>query len=622
MNSDQHNMLFFRPDEAALSSPIVKLNDSCINKISAGEVVERPAAVVKELIENSLDALANKIEVSFANGGKTFIKVADDGWGIRKEQLKLSLDSHATSKFREGDLENISTLGFRGEALPSIAAISKLRLCSISRDTDQAYEINSEAGILEDFKPASRRIGTLVEVQDIFKNTPARLKFLKSDKVEGKAIFDIVRTIALAYPEVSFSLFDVTVPERRKVLLEVSSEDDEEKLYKRLKQVLGKRFSETCMRLSEETENYKLYGYSSLPTNAISTPINQYFFVNRRPLRDRQLIGWLRSAYYDFVPRDRHASAVLCLTCNKSLVDINVHPMKSEVRFEEPSKIRSLLHSAIKRALSENGLKRNRVLGYKAINSFKSTGGNSYFSNSMKAQPQNGLDMVLNTTETNQIDFNGSSQEWISGRVDDLEGSLEVPPESNILGVAKAQIHENYLISQTKHGLAIIDQHAAHERLVYEKLKQDWKEKRTEAQTLLIPEIVELNEIDKDLVLNFSDEMKRIGFEIESFGEGTICVRSIPAILTNDNLAELMRDVVQELIDHGTTEKLDSVIDALISKVSCYGSIRSGRRLNSQEMNRLLRDMEANPLSAQCNHGRPTFIELGLDEIEKLFGRR
>lgn len=615
-------MLFFRPDKESFRHPIIKLNESSINKISAGEVVERPAAVVKELIENSIDALANKIEVSFANGGKTFIKVVDDGWGINKEQLQLSLDSHATSKFRESGLTNISTLGFRGEALPSIAAISKLRLSSISRDAEQAYEINSRSGFSDDIRPSSRRVGTSVEVRDIFKNIPARLKFLRSDKVEGKAIFDIVRAIALAYPEVSFLLVDVTSPERRKVLLDVTSEEDDEKLFNRLKQILGERFSENCMLLSEETSKYKLYGYASLPTNTASSATNQYFFVNRRPLRDRQLISWLRSAYYDFVPRDRYASAVLCLTCNYNLVDINVHPMKSEVRFEEPSEIRGLLYSAVKRALSENGLKTNRALSFKATNSFKLTGKNPYIAESLPEESQNGLNFIMKSEQPHQVDFQQNAKEWMSGKIDQPEVDQEVIAQDRVLGVAKAQIHENYLISQTKSGLVIVDQHAAHERLVYEKLKLDWKEKRTESQTLLIPEIVELNEIDKDLVLGFSDEMKYLGFDLESFGEGAICIRSIPAILTNEKVVDLIRDVLDELIEHGTKEILDKVVDSVISKVACYGSIRSGRRLSSAEMNSLLRDMEDNPLSAQCNHGRPTFIELRLDEIEKLFGRR
>ena len=595
------------------SLPIRKLDELSINRIAAGEVIERPAAAVKELIENAIDAMASSISIFFSHGGKTLIKVIDDGHGIRKEEMKLALASHATSKLMENDLSNVETLGFRGEALSSIAAVSKLSIKSIHRESYEAAEINSFAGKSNEIKPAALSLGTTVEIRELFYSAPARLKFLKSDRAETQALFDAVKRLALSSPGIRIFLQDIT-KEPKKILLDLPKEKLEGQYFDRVEKILGRNFSENCVELLYENNGYTISGFASLPTNSHGTSINQYCFVNNRPVKDKLLLGAIRAAYFDFMPKDRFPAIVIYIKCDSNLVDINVHPMKSEVRFKVPKDVRSLVINSVKASLSRRGLKSNTVLSAKTLNSFLPrilSDSNNILINSQVSDGEQ-IDKQRDLTDDHS---------WFSGKVEEnleleLNNSNDLP-----LGVAKAQLHTNFIVSQTSNGVILVDQHAAHERITYEQLKLQFQMKRVESQDLLIPEIIELVGNQKEIILDFAELLLKIGFVVEAFGEKAVCIRSVPALLGSSDLRNLITDLIEELLVVGQLDSLERRLDAIISRISCHGSVRSGRKMNAQEMNELLRKMESTPFSAQCNHGRPTFIELKLNDIEKLFGR-
>ena len=599
----------------SVGQPIIKLDEVSINLIAAGEVVERPAAAIKELIENSIDAQAGSIKVSFSHGGKTLIKVIDNGWGIRKEEMKLALTSHATSKMHQTDLSSIKTLGFRGEALPSIAAVSKLTLKSRTTAASEATEINYCRGKFIEMKPVALSSGTTVEVLDLFYSTPARLKFLKSNRSETQAIFDTVKRLALSNPQIGFFLQDIT-KEPKRIFLDLPEEKAGNKYFQRIQKVLGVSFSENCVELDFQQGGHSISGYALLPTNSYGTSINQYFFVNGRPVKDKLLLGALRAAYFDFISRDRFPAAVMYITCDTNLVDINVHPMKSEVRFKFPKEVRSLIINSVKNALSKQGLKSNTVLAARTLKSFSSK--KPKFSDASTIRSN----INIGSSDTNHQMSLTKDREWFSGKVEE-DTALGMADQENFpLGVAKAQLHNNFIVSQSEKGLILVDQHAAHERVTYERLKSQFQLKRIEAQDLLIPEIIELFGNEKEIILEFADMLSKIGFVVEPFGEKAVCVRAVPSLLGLSDIKNLISDLVDELLVIGEIETIERRVDAIISRISCHGSVRSGRRMNAQEMNQLLREMETTPFAAQCNHGRPTFVELNLTDIEKLFGRK
>ena len=594
---------------------IRKLDEGLKNQIAAGEVIERPAAVVKELIENAIDASATSISISVSHGGKSLIKVIDNGWGIRREELKLALTNHATSKMDQGHLFNVTTLGFRGEALSSIAAVSKLSLKSRAEGELEAAEINSLSGNLKDVKPVALSSGTSVEIRDLFYSTPARLKFLKSDRAETQAIFDAVMRLALATPNIRFVLQDIT-KEPKKTLLDFPEEKLNGKYFSRIEKALGLSFSENCVELDSEKNGYFISGYVSLPTISSGTSLNQYFFVNDRPVKDKLLLGAVRAAYFDFMSKHTFPSVVIYLNCDLGHVDVNVHPMKSEIRFKFPKDVRSLIISAIKNSLLKNGLKSNNVLATKTLSAFSPSkipfrpgdnlGKSSHVYEDIGEKPQ----MIL-----------GDEASWYSGKIED-DRELDLATLENLpLGVAKAQLHASFIVSQSKNSLILVDQHAAHERITYESLKLQFENKNVESQDLLIPEIIELTENQKDIILEFSDMLAKIGVVIEEFGEKAVCVRSIPSLLGSTDVKTLSENLIEELLTQGRFDSIERHIYSIISRISCHGSVRAGRKMNAHEMNHLLRQMESTPFSAQCNHGRPTFIELKLGDIEKLFGR-
>ncbi|KHA50793.1 DNA mismatch repair endonuclease MutL [Sulfitobacter geojensis] len=600
------------------TQPIIRqLDDSAINRIAAGEVVERPASAVKELVENAVDAGAKRITVEYADGGKTLIRVTDDGCGIAPDDLPLALSRHATSKIDGSDLLNIHTFGFRGEALPSLGAVGRLTITSRAAGHEGA-EITVNGGHTGAVKPAALNGGTVVTLRDLFYATPARLKFLRTDRAEAQAIGDVIKRLAMADPFVSFTLRDVSGGGEGRNVFRVGAEQGDlfDALHGRLAQVLGREFADNALQIDAEREGLHLTGFAALPTYSRGSAVAQYLFVNGRPVRDKLLVGALRGAYFDFLSRDRHPAAALFLDCDPTLVDVNVHPAKSEVRFRDPGLARGLIVSALRHALANAGHRASTTVAGATLGAMtpEPTGARVY----QMDRPSLGARTAA--FEAQAPGFAETAGVW--GRVETpAEEVVQTADEDFPLGTARGQVHENYIIAQTANGMVIVDQHAAHERLVYEKLKNQMAANGVAAQALLIPEIVELSAGDCERLLDLSVEMYRFGLGIEAFGGSAIAVRETPAILGEVNARALLLDILDELADQNDSNLLQAKIEAILSRIACHGSIRSGRRMRGEEMNALLREMEATPHSGQCNHGRPTYVELKLADIERLFGR-
>ncbi|OAN96058.1 DNA mismatch repair endonuclease MutL [Sulfitobacter geojensis] len=600
------------------TQPIIRqLDDSAINRIAAGEVVERPASAVKELVENAVDAGAKRITVEYADGGKTLIRVTDDGCGIAPDDLALALSRHATSKIDGSDLLNIHTFGFRGEALPSLGAVGRLTITSRAAGHEGA-EITVNGGHTGAVKPAALNGGTVVTLRDLFYATPARLKFLRTDRAEAQAIGDVIKRLAMADPFVSFTLRDVSGGGEGRNVFRVGAEQGDlfDALHGRLAQVLGREFADNALQIDAEREGLHLTGFAALPTYSRGSAVAQYLFVNGRPVRDKLLVGALRGAYFDFLSRDRHPAAALFLDCDPTLVDVNVHPAKSEVRFRDPGLARGLIVSALRHALANAGHRASTTVAGATLGAMtpEPTGARVY----QMDRPSLGARTAA--FEAQAPGFAETAGVW--GRVETpAEEVVQTADEDFPLGTARGQVHENYIIAQTANGMVIVDQHAAHERLVYEKLKNQMAANGVAAQALLIPEIVELSAGDCERLLDLSVEMYRFGLGIEAFGGSAIAVRETPAILGEVNARALLLDILDELADQNDSNLLQAKIEAILSRIACHGSIRSGRRMRGEEMNALLREMEATPHSGQCNHGRPTYVELKLADIERLFGR-
>ena len=604
-----------RPNIGQPRAVIRQLDETAANRIAAGEVVERPASAVKELVENALDAGAVRIRIDYAGGGKTLIRVTDDGCGMTADDLPLALSRHATSKIDGSDLLNIHTFGFRGEALPSLGAVGRLTITSRTAGGDGA-EINVTGGKAAPVRPAALNTGTTVELRDLFFATPARLKFMRTDRAEAQAIADTIRRLAMAEPYVGFTLTDL---DTGRTVLQLDTEQGElfDALESRLARLMGREFTDNALRLDTVREGVRLSGYAALPTYSRGSSVAQYLFVNGRPVRDKMLLGALRGAYSDVLARDRHPAAALFIDCDPELVDVNVHPAKSEVRFRDPGVARGLIVSGLRHALAEAGHRASTTVADATLGAMQPepTGARVYQMDrtpSYRSAPAPGF---------------AEFQSEISGQITSAHRETgtpepdEHPPQYLPLGAARAQVHENYIIAQTETGIVIVDQHAAHERLVYEKLKHQMDANGVASQALLVPEIVELSHEDAIHLLNEAEPLATLGLVIEPFGPGAIAVRETPAILGVVDAHALVRDILDDLSDQNETHTVKSRIDAILSRVACHGSIRSGRRMQGDEMNALLRDMEATPHSGQCNHGRPTYVELRLSDIEKLFGR-
>lgn len=667
------------------------LSDSTINRIAAGEVIERPASVVKELVENAIDAASTKIDISLQQAGKNLIIISDDGIGMSEEELEIAVERHTTSKLDESDLQNIHTFGFRGEALPSISSVSKMLLTSKARGADRAYHIQSSGGYNKEIKPTIHNEGTKIEIRDLFFATPARLKFLRSDKTELAASVDVIKKIALAHPKISINL-----SHDGKNIIKVKGQDGnfDDLLKQRIIDILGYDFIENSVHINLQRPEISVYGFTSIPTFNRASAEDQFLFVNNRPVKDKLLQIALRLAYQDYLARDRHPVSVLFLQIDPHMVDVNVHPAKTEVRFHDPGTIRGLLISSIKDALATRshmvstnvattalGLFRNTTVNFVKTNkAFQKnhTSSNKVYPNGLSISNNISTYKAQNLTIPRHNDSSNVQQQLIKtdphAKVEVLEddildldcnnkplakftstresaGGLKPHPSSSMansvmdsslaplpklpaevelckkpnvaLGAARAQLHGTYIISQTADSIIIVDQHAAHERLGYEKIKQMISNNGLIKQRLLMPEIVELPDVKRaDLLYNKKDDLSKLGLSLEKFGERSIIVSESPSLLGNTDINRLIQDLADNLSDLGENISLIQLIEHVTETYACHYAIRAGRKLSSEEMNELLRQMEKTPFTGQCNHGRPTYIELKLKDIERLFGRR
>jgi len=607
---------------------IRRLPSETVNRIAAGEVVERPASVIKELVENAIDAGATQVDIRFEDGGRAVITITDDGKGMSRDELPIAIERHATSKLSpnaagEWDLLNIDSMGFRGEALPSIGSVSRLAITSQTESDDSAWEISVEGGTESKPKPAPRfgMHGTRVDVRDLFYATPARLKFLKSERSESLAISDIVKRLAMANPSVG-----MTLSNGKRMTLKVARQtDDQEGRLARLASILGADFAQNAIEIDKEREGIHLTGFAGIPTYSRGNSQHQYLFVNGRPVKDKLLRGAVRGAYQDFLARDRHPVVALYIDLPNDHVDVNVHPAKTEVRFRNPGLARGLIVSALRHSLAAAGHRASTTVSDYALGkiqaeqpqyAFQQNYSRSYNGAPMHHDPA--LQPLVDGITANDYGFSAKVEEigegYNSQDIQDFTG--------NPLGAARAQLHETYVVAQTGDGIVIVDQHAAHERLVYERMKDAMSGKGVERQALLIPDIVDLGETDAARVLARAEELAEMGLVIEPFGTGAVAVRETPALLGEMNIQSLLRDLADDISEYDEALSLKEKFEHVCGTMACHGSVRAGRRLNAAEMNALLRQMEDTPHSGQCNHGRPTYVELKLADIERLFGRR
>ena len=604
------------------------LPDYLINQIAAGEVIERPSSVIKELVENALDAGADKIEISLVDGGKSLIQVTDNGKGMTKDELNLAVERHATSKLENDDLFHIKHFGFRGEALPSVGAVSKLSILSRAKGADEGYKIEVFGGKKSSVMPAAISTGTRIEVRDLFYTAPARLKFLKSDASELSNAADMVERIAMANPHVSFYL---NHNDKKKLSLNAFQGELFDVRLKRLGEVMGKDFRDNSLLVNVARDYVTVSGYVGLPTLNKANSLSQYLFVNNRPVRDKLLLGAIKGAYQDVLASTRYPMVALFIDVAPEYVDVNVHPQKSEVRFFDGAFVRSVIVGAIRSALASGDQKTADTLDL-----------SKFVKDEIWSAPEK-AEFLAEPARPMHTDsfikpFPRSFSRPAAGmqNLPDLENlysvKVDLPSRDNVendedmmppLGFAKAQFHNTYIISQTSDSIVIIDQHAAHERIVMEKLKADLAaDHRVSTQILLIPEIVELGISEKTRILENTQNFEKLGLVVEDFGPKAVIVREIPALISGADIKQLIKDLSEEISEWGGAFSLTEKLHRVCATIACHGSVRAGRKLNIDEMNRLLRDMEKTEHSGQCNHGRPTYVELKISDIEKLFARK
>jgi DNA mismatch repair protein MutL len=604
--------------------PVRQLPETVVNRIAAGEVVERPASVVKELVENAIDAGASRIDVFTDGGGRRRIGITDDGDGMTHADLTIAVDRHATSKLDDEDLLQIRTLGFRGEALPSIGAVSKLAITTRHATEPHAWSMSVEGGAKSAIVPAALSQGTRVEVNDLFYATPARLKFLKTDRTEAEAIREVVRRLGMARPDIAFSI----AGEERAPLTWAAALPGGAGQLTRLGDILGADFRASAIAVRSEREDVVVEGFAAAPSLTRANALGQYLFVNGRPVRDKLIIGAVRAAYSDYLPRDRHPVVALFVTLDPEGVDANVHPAKTEVRFRNAGLVRALIVHALKDGLAREGRRTAANSDGAVLGSFRPEFTPPRAANwdwqRSPAYPVGGASpgfdgtAPTNFAEPDQAGFD------VGGPSADVRFEQAINPElvDRPLGAARTQIHETYIVSQTRDGLIVVDQHAAHERIVYEKLKASLARNGVQRQILLIPEIVEFDDATVEQLVDRAEELATFGLAIESFGPGAVAVRETPSLLGKTDAASLLRDLAEHMAEWDESLPLERRLMHVAATMACHGSVRAGRRLRPEEMNALLREMEDTPNSGQCNHGRPTYVELKLGDIEKLFGRR
>lgn len=626
--------------------PIRRLPPVLIDRIAAGEVVERPAAVVKEVLENALDAGATAVEIVVDRGGRRLIRITDDGGGMTPDDLSLAVERHATSKLPTEDLLAISTLGFRGEALPSIGSVARLSIASRPHGAEHGYEIRVEGGVLSPPRPTPLRGGTRVEVRDLFFATPARLKFLKSDRAETAAAVDVVRRLALARPDVAFTL----VAEERGPLTWAAREDTPEGRMARLAEVLGAEAGRNVLAVEGERGGVRLTGLAGLPTFSKANSLSQFLFVNGRPVRDKLLMGALRAAYSDLLPSDRFPVLALFITLDPREVDVNVHPAKTEVRFRDGGNVRALLIRTLTDALAARLPRTAATMADRLVSLARTPelearpaapavgwsartyapdpalrGG--YDWRASPARPQASEPAPTAVFGLAELGFSAGGQGTfdVGAPSVDARADRAVPEATDLdkpLGAARAQLHETYIVAQTRDGVVLVDQHAAHERLVYEKLKGALERDGVARQGLLVPVVVDLDAAEADRLVERAEDLAGLGLVLESFGNGAVLVREVPALLATADVTRMVRDLAEHAAEWDDSLPLERRLLHVAATMACHGSVRAGRRLRVEEMNALLRDMEATPNAGECNHGRPTFVTLSLKDVEKLFARR
>lgn len=616
--------------------PIRQLPEDLINRIAAGEVVERPASVIKELVENSIDAGASRIVVTTSGGGKTLMRIEDDGCGMDRADLELSVQRHATSKLQSDDLDDIRSLGFRGEALASIGSVAELSVSSRPADAESGLKLEVRAGVTGKPMPLAMNKGTIIEVKNLFANVPARLKFLKSDRAEAMAVTDTVKRLAMANPNVHFVLNGADRNPSN-----WPSVSGHEALKARLTQVIGDDFAQNAVQLGHTRHGVVVAGLAGLPTYTRANSLSQFYFVNGRSVKDKVLVGAVRAAYADYIFRDRFPVVALYIAIDPAEVDVNVHPAKAELRFRDQGAVRSAVIRAVGEALSAAGFKASTSVADDILGAFSAPDypvaanaapapGTGYAGYRFPpADPRvSGYERVQGHGSANPFSpsYGTGTQQGLDGL---NEPSARFEPVAETapvlmdypLGTARVQMFDNYIIAQNSEGLLLVDQHAAHERLVYERFKAQLASGPVISQAQLIPLVVELPEDDCQLLEDAAPELERFGLFLERFGARAIAVREVPALLGSANVDAMIRDLVDGLAEWGSTAALSDRMEAIIGRMACHGSVRSGRRLRVDEMNALLRDMEATPHSGQCIHGRPTYVELKQKDIERLFGR-
>ncbi|BBO02848.1 DNA mismatch repair protein MutL [Bradyrhizobium ottawaense] len=603
--------------------PVRQLPEQVVNRIAAGEVVERPASVVKELVENAIDAGASRIDVFTDGGGRRRIGITDDGGGMTAKDLALAVERHATSKLDDEDLLQIRTLGFRGEALPSIGSVARLSITTRHAGEPHAWALTVEGGEKSEIMPAALAHGTRVEVGDLFYATPARLKFLKTDRTEAEAIREVVRRLAMARPDIAFTL----AGEERAPVTWAAALPGAAGRLTRLGDILGAEFRSHAFEVHAEREGVVVSGYAAAPALTKANALGQYLFVNGRPVRDKLILGAVRGAYADYLPRDRHPVLALFVTLDPREVDANVHPAKTEVRFRNAGLVRALIVHGLKEGLAREGRRTAANSGESALSSFRPAfTPPRHASWDWRASPSAPVAPMPSFEGAAAPAFAERTQAAFDVGTPSADVRIESQSISDLvdrpLGAARTQIHETYIVSQTRDGLIIVDQHAAHERIVYERLKASLAANGVQRQILLIPEIVEMDEATVERLLERSEELASFGLAIESFGPGAVAVRETPSLLGKTNAGGLLRDLSEHMAEWDEALPLERRLMHVAATMACHGSVRAGRRLRPEEMNALLREMEDTPNSGQCNHGRPTYVELKLSDVEKLFGRR
>lgn len=600
--------------------PVRQLPEQIVNRIAAGEVVERPASTVKELVENAVDAGATRIDIFTDGGGRRRIGITDDGSGMTRGDLVLAVDRHATSKLDHEDLLRISTLGFRGEALPSIGAVARLSIITRHLSEPHAWALNVDAGSKSDIVPAALTGGTRVEVSDLFYATPARLKFLKTDRTEAEAIREVVRRLAMARPDIAFSL---SGEERAPVTWAAALPGPAGRLT-RLGDILGADFRSNAIEVRAEREGVIVEGFAAAPSLTRANALGQYLFVNGRPVRDKIILGAVRAAYADYLPRDRHPIVALFVTLDTQEVDANVHPAKTEVRFRNAGLVRALIVHALKDGLAREGKRTAANSGGAAIMSFRPGGAARNWE--WRNSPSYPASFDGSTAPDYTNAFAEGAQPVFDTGAPAADMRVSEQPAGDLLdrplGAARTQIHQTYIVSQTRDGLIVVDQHAAHERIVYERLKASLEHNGVPRQLLLIPEILEMDEATVEKLVGRANELEKFGLVIESFGPGAVAVRETPSLLGKTDASSLLHDLSEHMAEWDEALPLERRLMHVAATMACHGSVRAGRILKPEEMNALLREMEVTPNSGQCNHGRPTYVELKLADIEKLFGRR